>query len=268
MIGNLLRALLIVPALLAAALGGADAFDKVGFPSRDARELVGWLARPPGAGPFPVVIGLHGCAGLYTRSGEIGARETDWSQRLVRAGYAVLLVDSFGPRGIRALCNERDRALTPADRARDAFAAIDWLARQSFAVSDRISLIGWSNGGSTALRVAGAPEARRLRHVIAFYPGCRVLLKRDWRAQTDTAIFQGLADDWTPAAPCEELAQRGKAHFVGFAGAYHDFDHPDLPLRERRAAFSQRPDGKVTIGTDATARNQAISAVMAILKAP
>ena len=103
MIGNLLRALLIVPALLAAALGGADAFDKVGFPSRDARELVGWLARPPGAGPFPVVIGLHGCAGLYTRSGEIGARETDWSQRLVRTGYAVLLVDSFGPRRVRAL---------------------------------------------------------------------------------------------------------------------------------------------------------------------
>jgi dienelactone hydrolase len=246
----------------------ADAFEKVGFPSRDSSELVGWLARPAGAGPFPVVIGLHGCAGLYARSGAVGARESDWSERLTAAGYAVLLVDSFGPRGIKALCNDRERALTPAGRARDAFAAIDWLDKQSFAAKRRIALIGWSNGGSTALRVAGAPEARRLRHVIAFYPGCRVILKRDWQAQTDTAIFQGLADDWTPAAPCEELARSGGARFVGFPGAYHDFDHPSLPLRERKAAYSQRPDGMVTIGSDPKARTEAIDAVMAILKRP
>ena len=246
----------------------ADAFEKVGFPSRDSSELVGWLARPAGAGPFPVVIGLHGCAGLYVRSGAVGARESDWSERLTAAGYAVLLVDSFGPRGIKALCNDRERALTPAGRARDAFAAIDWLDKQSFAAKRRIALIGWSNGGSTALRVAGAPEATRLRHVIAFYPGCRVILKRDWQAQTDTAIFQGLADDWTPAAPCEELARSGGARFVGFPGAYHDFDHPSLPLRERKAAYSQRPDGMVTIGSDPKARTEAIDAVMAILKRP
>jgi dienelactone hydrolase len=267
-IGNLLRVLRLAPLLLAATLGGARAFEKVSFPSRDAQGLVGWLARPEGAGPFPFVIGLHGCAGLYERSGEIGARETDWSQRLTQAGYAVLLVDSFGPRGIKALCTERERSLTPAGRARDAFAAVDWLNRQSFAASQRISLIGWSNGGSTALRVADSPEAKRLRHVIAFYPGCRVMLKRDWRARTDTAIFQGLADDWTPAAPCEELAQRGGARFVGFPGAYHDFDHPGLPLRERKAAYSQRPDGMVTIGSDPKARAEAIGAVMAILKTP
>lgn len=268
MIGPLLRRLRVVPALLLFMSGAAHAFDKVSLPSRDSPDLVGWLARPPGPGPFPAVIGLHGCAGLYTRSGEIGAREADWSRRLVQAGHAVLLVDSFGPRGIKALCNVRDRALTPAGRARDAFAAVDWLSRQDFAMADWISLIGWSNGGSTALRVAGDRKAGRLRHIIAFYPGCRVLLKRDWRAQTDTAIFQGLADDWTPAAPCEELAQRGGLRFVGFPGAYHDFDHPDLPLRQRRAAYSQRPDGRVTIGTNAKARSEAISAVMAILKTP
>ncbi len=266
MIGRLVRMLAITLLPFAAAAGPASAFEKVGFPSRDSGELVGWLARPPGAGPYPVVIGLHGCAGLYTRSGEINARESDWSQRLTGAGYAVLLVDSFGPRGIKALCNERERSLTPAGRARDAFAAIDWLEKQDFALKQRIVLIGWSNGGSAAMRVAGAPEARRLRHVIAFYPGCRVILNRGWQAQTDTAIFQGLADDWTPAAPCEELARSGGARFVGFPGAYHNFDHPNLPLRERKAAYSQRPDGMVTIGSDPKARAEAIDAVMAILR--
>jgi dienelactone hydrolase len=268
MIGRFLRAFVIALLPLVTAASPANAFEKVSFPSRDSRDLAGWLARPAGAGPFPVVIGLHGCAGLYTRSGEINARENDWSQRLNRAGYAVLLVDSFGPRGIKALCNERERSLTPAGRARDAFSAIDWLDKQDFAAKQRIALIGWSNGGSTALRVAGAPEAKRLRHVIAFYPGCRVILKRGWQAQTDTAIFQGLADDWTPAAPCEELARSGGARFVGFPGAYHDFDHPGLNLRERKAAYSQRPDGRVTIGSDPKARTEAIDAVMAILRKP
>ncbi len=268
MIGSLVRTLVVALLPFAAAAGPANVFEKVSFPSRDSRDLVGWLARPAGTGPFPVVIGLHGCAGLYTRSGEINARESDWSQRLTSAGFAVLLVDSFGPRGIKALCNDRERSLTPAGRARDAFAAIDWLEKQSFALKQRIALIGWSNGGSTALRVAGAPEARRLRHVIAFYPGCRVILKRGWQAQTDTAIFQGLADDWTPAAPCDELARSGGARFVGFPGAYHDFDHPNLKLRERKAAYAQRPDGMVTIGSDPKARAEAIDAVMAILKGP
>ncbi|MCA0420466.1 MAG: dienelactone hydrolase family protein [Proteobacteria bacterium] len=268
MVSYLIRMLTIALLPIALAASPASAFEKVSFPSRDSLNLMGWLARPAGAGPFPVVIGLHGCAGLYRGSGEINARESDWSQRLTSAGFAVLLVDSFEPRGIKTLCNERERSLTPAGRARDAFAAIDWLEKQGFAARQRIALIGWSNGGSTALHVAGASEAKRLRHVIAFYPGCRVILKRGWRAQTDTVILQGLADDWTPAAPCEELARSGGARFVGFPGAYHDFDHPNLKLRERKAAYSERADGMVTIGTDPKARAEAIDAVMAILKRP
>ncbi len=262
------RAVRLAAILSCLSGGAARAFDKVAIPSRDGVELLGWLSQPAAPGPSPVVIGLHGCAGLYSRSGEIGARETDWSRRLNEAGFAVLLVDSFSPRGIKTLCNSRERSLTPAGRARDAFAALDWLAGQRFADARRVSLIGWSNGGSTALRVAGDREASRLRHVIAFYPGCRVLLKRDWRPHTDTAIFQGLADDWTPAAPCQELAQRSGVRFVGFPGAYHDFDHPSLKLRERKAAYSQRPDGLVTIGSAPEARAKAIEAVMAILKSP
>ncbi|SFI69618.1 Dienelactone hydrolase [Bosea sp. OK403] len=262
--------LLVGPASLGLT-GSAFAMEQVNFPSRDGTLLTGWLAKPAGAGPFPTVVAMHGCAGLWTRSGRMNARETDWSQRLNAAGYAVLLPDSFRPRGLSSLCNDRDRALTPAGRTKDAFGASDWLAQQPFVAAGRPSLIGWSNGGSTVLRVAGdaaAAGAGGFRKVIAFYPGCRVILQRGWSAKVPTTILQGLADDWTPAAPCQELAQRGGAQFAGFAGAYHDFDHPDLPLRERNAAFSQRPDGKVTIGTNPEARQQAISAVMAILAAP
>lgn len=246
----------------------ALALEQIAFVSRDGTMLSGWLSRPAGPGPFPAVILLHGCAGLWNGSGKLAARETDWTARLVDAGYAVLLPDSFRPRGVSALCNDRRRSLTPADRAQDAFGARDWLAQQAFVASRRIGLMGWSNGGSTALEVAGetaAAGADGFRALIAFYPGCRVLLKRGWIARAPTTILHGLADDWTPAAPCQQLASKGDAKFVGYPDAYHDFDHPSLSLRERKAAYSERADGLVTLGTQAEARAQAIAATMAIL---
>jgi dienelactone hydrolase len=265
------RRIVLAFTLAAGLLSPAAAMEQVSFPSRDGTMLTGLLAKPDGQGPFPTIVALHGCSGLWTRSGQLAARETDWSARWVAAGFAVLLPDSLRPRGLTALCNSRERSLRPADRAKDALGARDWLGTQAFAAADKIALVGWSNGGSTALRVAGdraAAGPRGFRAIIAFYPGCRVILKRGWRAQAPTTILQGLADDWTPAAPCEDLARQGGARFVGFPGAYHDFDHPDLRLRERTAAYSQRADGKVTIGTDPAARTRAIDEVMAILRRP
>jgi dienelactone hydrolase len=181
----------------------------------------------------------------------------------------VLLPDSFRARGVSSLCNDRERNLTPADRAQDALGARDWLAQQRFIAAGRIGLIGWSNGGSTALEVAGntaAMGADGFRAVVAFYPGCRAILKRGWTARVPTTILHGLADDWTPAAPCQQLASRGGAQFVGYPEAYHGFDHPNLSRRERKAAYSERADGLVTLGTQAEARAQAIAATMAVLQ--
>jgi dienelactone hydrolase len=269
MIPRMLRSLLLLPlacVLLPAWSSRGHALEQVTFASRDGTPITGQFAKPAGSGPFPAVVAMHGCSGLWTGSGRISAREADWSARLAAAGYAVLLPDSFRPRGLGALCNDRDRALTPKRRAQDALGALDWLAGQGFADARRIGLIGWSNGGSTVLHVAnGSAGPRGFRTVVAFYPGCRVILQQGWRARVPTTILHGLADDWTPAAPCEELARQGGARFTGYPGAFHNFDHPNLPLRERKAAFSQRSDGLVTIGTNAEARDQAIAATMAIL---
>lgn len=250
------------------ATAPSQAMDRVGFASRDGTMLSGLLAKPEGPGPFPAVVAMHGCSGLWTGSGRLNAREADWTQRLVAAGYAVLLPDSFRPRGLTALCNDRERSLTPRMRAQDALGAADFLAAQPFGARGRTSLLGWSNGGSTVLHVAGSAASAAFHRIIAFYPGCRVILKAGWRAQVPTTILHGLADDWTPAAPCAELAAAGGARFIGYPGAFHNFDHPNLPLRERKAAYSQRPDGLVTIGTDAGARQQAMEETLAILGRP
>src|SRR5262245_753435 len=55
-------------------------------------RIQGYLAKPEGAGPFPAVIGLHGCAGMP------GTTKRKLIDALVGWGYVVLLVDSFATR--------------------------------------------------------------------------------------------------------------------------------------------------------------------------
>lgn len=244
------------------------ALERVSFPSQDGTTVTGWLQKPDGDGPFPAVVALHGCAGLWTR-GALNARHADWGDRLQAAGFVVLFPDSFRSRGLESVCTSRDREITPRGRALDAFGAAAWLNRQPFVARGRIGLLGWSNGGSTALHASGGyrrPAGGDFRAVVAFYPGCRVIAREGWSARVSTTILHGADDDWTPAAPCQQLAASGGAGFIGYPGAYHDFDHPNLPLRTRKAAYSQRDDGLVTIGTHEPSRQDAIARVMAIFR--
>jgi hypothetical protein len=70
------------------------------FPS--APQLVlGYIQKPDGPGPFPSIIVLHGCAGLGSLFNPHLAHNF-WPDLLVSWGYAVLVVDSFVTRGLRA----------------------------------------------------------------------------------------------------------------------------------------------------------------------
>lgn len=259
---------LLAAVLLLLTPGSLRAQERVSFPSQDRTDITGVLFRPAGPGPFPAVIGLHGCAGLWRR-GELDARSADWAARLTAAGFLVLFPDSYSPRGLSATCTARDRSIRPRDRARDAAGAAEWLARQAFVDQHRIALIGWSDGGTTALYATGvtSPAGVDYRLALIFYPGCRGFLRSGWSPRQPVTILHGEADDWTPAEPCAAIARSAGATFVGYPGAFHDFDHSDLPLRTRRAAYSQRPDGQVTIGTNPTARQDALGRVMAALRA-
>ena len=59
----------------------------------DSVTLSAELIKPEGAGPFPAVVLMHGCSGLWRPWGDL------WTGRLVRWGYVVVQVDSFRPRG-------------------------------------------------------------------------------------------------------------------------------------------------------------------------
>ena len=101
---------LLILGLALAAGGGvpaAEAQEAVHFTTlaESAVQLDGYLYRPAGERPHPAVVFPHGCGGLFLQStGAINKREQAWAADFVNRGYVVLMVDSFRPRGIGAMC--------------------------------------------------------------------------------------------------------------------------------------------------------------------
>jgi dienelactone hydrolase len=191
------------------------------------------LVRPAGDGPFPAVVQLHGCEGLKPRSYR-------WAHRLAERGYVSLVVDSYGPRGVKADCRTGPDEPPITARFDDAMGALRYLQAQSFVRPDRIAAIGWSQGGVYAMAVINGPSLERATQrgvelpavgfaaAIAFYPGgCKSLI--DERVIRPLLVLIGGADDWTPAATCQQMADamatRGAdVSIVVYPGAYHYFD--------------------------------------------
>jgi dienelactone hydrolase len=270
-----MRVILILFAAIMVA-GRAGAAEQIDIPQADA-TLHAVLFRPDGAGPFPGVVALHGCESLINSSGKIAPRFADWGDRLAAAGLAVLFPDSFGSRGLRAQCRVRERKVRSSrERVADANAARHWLQSQSWAIKDRVSLLGWANGAIASLwavepRSAPKDGVPDFRSAVAFYPGCRRLGEAAWSTRIPTLILVGRADDWTSAAACEQMVAgaRGRsagASLVVYPGAYHEFDRPDYPLRELTGlANTADGTGKAHIGTNPAARADALKRVPAWL---
>lgn len=257
-----------------AATGAQAAPEEVAFPGPDGIELKAFLYRPAGTGPFPAVVALHGCSGLGDRGSRIGLRHVDWGERLAASGFLVLLPDSFGSRGLGPQCGVSGREVRPGrERVADAGAAKAYLQGRPDTKAGSVSLLGWSNGGSSVLYAAArgaagiGPDRPDFARAVAFYPGCRLPLDRGWRDRVPLLILIGGADDWTDAASCEALVKaardrREPVDVVVYPGAYHDFDHPNLPVRVRRnLAYTAGGTGTAHIGTDPAARADAIRRV-------
>ena len=168
----------------------------VGGPDSSA-PLQLWL--PPGNGPFPAVLVMHSCSGITdnTRS---------WAGRLVGWGYAAVIVDSFGPRNQRSICESVDFIPTPV-RALDAHNAATYLRTLPNIQADRIGIIGFSHGGGATLwaaideRIPVDRGGRPFQAAVAYYPTCSGGKIVEPFA-TDVLILVGKDDDWTPADLC------------------------------------------------------------------
>jgi dienelactone hydrolase len=195
-------------------------------------RIQGDLAKPEGAGPYPAVIGLHGCAGMHDTTKQKLADE------LVARGYVVLLVDSYATRrGIDHACTSSAFA-TFVRRRPDAYGALVFLAGQTFVDPQRVAAVGFSAGAWVTLSVAETnsfeqfvPEGNlRFRAAAAFYPPCKQAVGRPG---IPTLIFIGALDDWTPAVDCAtKIASWGNegppVDLVVYPGAHHGFYYRHL----------------------------------------
>ncbi len=263
--------------LLACPTAWAGGYERVRIPIDDG-QLDAVLYRPAGPGPFPAVVALHGCGGLWRESGKLSTRHADWGERLAEAGYVVLMPDSYGSRKLGSQCGVKELTVRASrERVGDAAAARRWLQAREDVLQQKVSLLGWSGGGTTILtairsdrRPAGVmPDFAR---AIAFYPSCRTQSDSpDFRVRLPLLILVGDADDWTPAAPCDYLTKAAKARgepieLVIYPGVLHDFDHPRLDVKERSdIAYSATGTGKAMVGTNPAAREDAINRVKGFL---
>ena len=94
------------------------------------------LYKPDGDGPFSTVIALHGCGGLGGHAEAVMPRYRDWAEQLLKAGYAVLLPDSYGSRELGPQCRVKERrVLARRERVADIVATRRWLAQQPWAAA-------------------------------------------------------------------------------------------------------------------------------------
>ncbi|WP_414643234.1 dienelactone hydrolase family protein [Bradyrhizobium sp.] len=223
------------------------------------------LFKPEGGGPFPVVIALHGCGGLSSRSEPVLPRYRDWAEQLLKDGKAVLFPDSYGSRELGPQCHLRERKITARrERVSDILASRQWLMQQSWVARDRISLLGWANGAS-ALLWAVRPQLLLhraepdFRSAVAFYPDCRLSSRLGWSARIPTLVLIGANDDVSSPPACRQMVEgaHGRSaltRIVVYPSAYHDFDRPNLPLHATDQNTDVADPDKGHVGTDADAR--------------
>lgn len=225
------------------------------------------LYKPDGDGPFPTVIGLHGCAGLASQGAPVRSRYADWAEQLLKTGHAVLLPDSYGSRELGPQCHAKTRRMTARrERLVDINAARHWLAEQPWVVRHRIGLIGWDVGASALLWAVrpqtvlakGEPE---FRSAVAFYPDCRSSARLGWSARVPTLVLIGGNDDIASASACRAMVDGAQGRsaltrLVVYPGAYHDFDQAGVKLHLTSAADPEAPEHG-HLGFDAASRADA-----------
>lgn len=187
--------------------------------------------KPTGTGPFPAVVLMHTCGGVKN------AHIKQHAQELLKEGYVVLVVDSFGPRGME---NCATRILSGSAGVADAYAALASLAAREFVDKSRIYQVGYSWGAVVSTMLASPQSASivgsslRFTGTIANYSGCsyqgtyQLLLKDSDRP---VLMLMGERDQDFPPTTCFPLLEEMKAadrpvQWYIFPGATHSWDKP------------------------------------------
>lgn len=137
----------------------------VEFPGEGA-TLMGYLARPTGNGPFPIILVCHENRGLTDHIKDV-------TRRVAKAGYVGLAVDLLSRQGGTAAITDPAQlqgALGQAPEgqpAQDFQSGLAYAQSQPFVAGANVGMVGFCYGGGVTWRVATSmPE---LRAAVPFY---------------------------------------------------------------------------------------------------
>jgi len=237
-------------------LVSSEAFAQVGE-RVEFGGIYGDLYRPAGVAKAPAVVLVHGSGGVT------GAREGFWARELSHAGMAVLVIDSFTPRGVSTTVEDQTR-VSQRQMVDDAYAALAYLARLPEIDASRIAVMGFSKGGSVALissdRRTQRGGAAFAAH-IPFYPGCTSQY-RNPQTSAPVLVLIGADDNYTGVKTCAEYVERMRAaganvQLKTYPGAHHGFDGDTMNPRPffvsraqnfRECTIYIEDDGRQTLG--------------------
>lgn len=214
-------------------------------------EVRAYVVKPPGNGPYPVIIYLHDCGGLppEVTTSEFGAqknfaessREVFWTKRLTSWGYSVLLVDSYGSRGIKDTCAN---PTFDATRVADTYGALAYIAKQPWADPQRVGLLGFQTGdvwripapADTTAFIVG-PERFRAAVAFVYSPLCAVKS----RMAAPTLVINGIsvpdAVDRCPRVTTQQSAGGAPVEERVAATLFKNFE-PTSPMPDK-TTFSE-----------------------------
>jgi dienelactone hydrolase len=237
-------------------------------------KIGGTLYLPETDQPTAAVVFIHGCRGVRNF-------QKDWASLLTKWGYAVLLLDSFGPRNVDAnkVCanmHEWDFREERAGRPFDVFGALDFLSKHKRINPEKLAVMGWDGATAmTNIATTGIPKLFdiKLKGAIAMSPDCRQMI--EGKVAAPLLILTGSLNDWWPPNRCEKLSQNAKGSGLApvthkiYKGAYHSFD--DVALGKKvylKDAFNpfKTPTRGATLGYNEAAHKDAVDQVHNFLK--
>lgn len=196
------------------------------------------LFKPAGTPRGAVVI-------VNSSGGWSDAREGHYGRSLSSAGYAVLAIDTYGPRGVTNTLGDNAK-LSTFVQTRDAFDARRYLVSIGYP-ADRMAIMGTGRGGTIALLAADRTfmqdEKERFALAMAITAGC-VFHPREPKPGSNIFLAIADKDDIAGVKACQSLASEyaavgGKVTVKMYSGASNGFDGHPVNVRMLRDPVSE-----------------------------
>ena len=177
--------------------------------SRTVKARADYYAAPgaTAASPAPAVVLLHGADGVQE------ARERRYAREFAGQGVHTVVLDVYRSRERRGVF-DRLMNVTPTMAIADAYAFLDWLARQPKVDGDRVALVGFSFGGMAAMQAVFAqvaetmlPDGPRFAAHVVYYAPCITRFEERETTGAPVVLMIGTEDNMVDERACRTFAQ-------------------------------------------------------------